>query len=82
MALTNQDIALRLHGFSGTQAKELQKLFEAAAAGSGAAAATTTTLGVVKQSATQANSAAADVATLVTDFNALLANLKAAGLMA
>jgi hypothetical protein len=31
--------------------------------------------------ATQANSTAADVATLVTDFNALLAKLKAAGLM-
>ncbi|MNR22101.1 hypothetical protein D3C85_1390390 [compost metagenome] len=30
----------------------------------------------------QADSVAADVATLVTDFNALLAKLKAAGLMA
>jgi len=82
MALTNQDIAQRLHGFPSTQAKELQKLFEAAAAGSGAAAATTSTLGVVKQAADQTDSVAADVATLVTDFNALLAKLKAAGLMA
>lgn len=32
--------------------------------------------------ATQADSVAADVATLKTDFNALLAKLKAAGLMA
>ncbi|NLS42536.1 hypothetical protein EYH65_20545 [Bacillus subtilis] len=31
---------------------------------------------------TQANSTATDVAGLVTDFNALLAKLKAAGLMA
>lgn len=31
---------------------------------------------------TQANSTASDVATLVTDFNALLAKLKSAGLMA
>lgn len=44
--------------------------------------ATTSTAGIVKQSATQANSAASDVAGLVTDFNALLAKLKAAGLMA
>ncbi|KUP31072.1 hypothetical protein AU387_15520 [Bacillus halotolerans] len=34
------------------------------------------------KAATQANSAATDVAGLVTDFNALLAKLKAAGLMA
>jgi hypothetical protein len=33
------------------------------------------------KAAYQANSAAEDVATLVTDFNALLAKLKAAGLM-
>jgi predicted RecA/RadA family phage recombinase len=38
--------------------------------------------GLLGQAATQANSAAADVAALVTDFNALLAKLKAAGLMA
>lgn len=44
--------------------------------------ATTTTAGVVKQSATQADSVAADAAALVTDFNALLAKLKAAGIMA
>jgi hypothetical protein len=36
----------------------------------------------VTQAADQANSTAADVATLVTDFNSLLAKLKAAGLMA
>lgn len=35
-----------------------------------------------KKAGTQANSTAVDVATLVTDFNALLAKLKTAGLMA
>jgi len=44
--------------------------------------ATTTTAGTVKKAATQANTAASDVAGLVTDFNALLAKLKAAGIMA
>lgn len=67
MALTNPEIAQRLHGFPSTQAKELQKLFQQSQAG---------------QAAHQANSAAVDVATLVTDFNALLAKLQAAGLMA
>lgn len=46
------------------------------------AVATTAVAGIVKMSATQANSTATDVAGLVTDFNALLAKLKAAGLMA
>ncbi len=36
----------------------------------------------LKLAAYQANSTAADVAGLVTDFNALLAKLKAAGIMA
>lgn len=45
-------------------------------------AATKDALGGVKQAATQANSAATDVAGMVTDFNALLAKLKAAGIMA
>lgn len=67
MALTNQEIAQRLHGFPSTQAKELQQLLQKSQAG---------------QAAHQADSAAADVATLVTDFNALLAKLQAAGLMA
>lgn len=35
----------------------------------------------MSQAALQANSAAADIAAMVTDFNALLAKLKAAGLM-
>jgi biopolymer transport protein ExbD len=38
--------------------------------------------GLVKMAANQADSIAEDTATLVTDFNALLAKLKAAGLMA
>jgi hypothetical protein len=38
--------------------------------------------GDIPVAAHQANSVAADVATLVTDFNALLAKLQAAGLMA
>lgn len=39
-------------------------------------------LAVFPRAAHQANSTAADVATLVSDFNALLAKLIAAGLMA
>lgn len=45
-------------------------------------AATTSVVGGVKMAATQANSTATDAAGLVTDFNALLAKLKAAGIMA
>jgi hypothetical protein len=45
-------------------------------------AASTSTVGGVKQASDQANSTAPDVATLVTDFNALLAKLKTAGIMA
>lgn len=45
-------------------------------------AATASVTGGVKQAATQANSVATDAAGLVTDFNALLAKLKAAGIMA
>lgn len=44
--------------------------------------ATTSVVGGVKMAATQANSVATDAAGLVTDFNALLAKLKAAGIMA
>ena len=44
--------------------------------------ATSSVKGVVKQAVTQADSTATDVAGLVTDFNALLAKLKTAGLMA
>ena len=44
--------------------------------------ATESVSGLVKAAANQADSIAEDTATLVTDFNALLANLKAAGLMA
>ncbi len=44
--------------------------------------ATTTTAGSVKQAATQAASTAATVADAVTDLNALLTKLKAAGIMA
>jgi len=57
--------------------------FKAGAPGSASVpAATTSTAGVVKQAAVQADSVATDAAGLVTDFNALLAKLKAAGLMA
>lgn len=45
-------------------------------------AATTDAVGGVKQAATQADSTATDVEGLVTDFNDLLAKLKAAGTMA
>lgn len=44
--------------------------------------ATTTRPGTVLQSAAQANTAASDVAGLVTDFNALLAKLRTAGILA
>ena len=44
--------------------------------------ATSSVKGVVKQAVTQADSIATDVAGLKTDFNALLAKLKTAGLMA
>lgn len=54
----------------------------AAASGGDVAPATPTTAGVVKQCATQTNSTATDVAGLVSDFNALLAKLKTAGIMA
>ena len=43
--------------------------------------ATTAVLGGVKQSANQADSVATTVELLVTDFNALLAKLKTAGIM-
>ena len=44
--------------------------------------ASTSVKGLVNQAATQTNTAATDVAGLVTDFNALLDKLKAAGIMA
>ena len=45
-------------------------------------AATTSVVGGVKMSAAQTNSVATDVAGLVTDFNALLAKLRTAGILA
>ena len=45
-------------------------------------AATTSALGGVKKAATQADSTATDAEGLVADFNALLAKLKTAGIMA
>lgn len=44
-------------------------------------AATTAAIGGVKKMTNQDNTAATDVAGLVTDFNALLTKLKAAGMM-
>ena len=44
--------------------------------------ATESVSGLIKMAANQADSIAEDTATLVTDFNALLAKLKVAGLMA
>lgn len=44
--------------------------------------ATVSVIGGVKQAATQADSTATDVATLVADFNSLLTKLKAAGILA
>lgn len=48
----------------------------------GTAAATVSVAGTVKRAAAQANSTATDVAGLVTDFNALLAKLRTAGILA
>ena len=48
----------------------------------GLPAATTAVKGSVKQAAAQINSAAADVATIVANFNTLLTNLRAAGIIA
>lgn len=45
-------------------------------------AATTAKLGGVKMGAAVPNSTATDVATLVTDYNKLLASLRAAGIIA
>ena len=50
-------------------------------AGAGVPAATTTTLGTVKKSAYQAPAAAADVAALKAQFDALVVKLVAAGIM-
>ncbi|WP_447885127.1 head fiber protein [Serratia fonticola] len=58
------------------------QVVEVLSGGASIPAATATTIGGVKKAATQANSAATDTAGLVTDFNALLAKLKAAGIMA
>lgn len=48
----------------------------------GIPAATATSTGSVKQAVAQVNSVAATVADLVTDFNALLAKLRTAGILA
>ncbi|EBV1532032.1 hypothetical protein DNY80_24405 [Salmonella enterica subsp. enterica serovar Kentucky] len=45
-------------------------------------AATTSAAGLVKQSVAQADSTATTVAGLVSDFNALLAKLRTAGILA
>lgn len=45
-------------------------------------AATTSEIGGVLQAEAQADSVAADVSTLVTDFNALLAKMRASGYLA
>lgn len=85
MALTAQEVALRLKALPSPQQRELTALFGkiiADVAAGGAVPATTAVAGVMKQTAHQANSVAADVPTLVTDFNALLAKLQAAGHMA
>ncbi len=44
-------------------------------------AATTSTSGIVKQAAAQADSTATTIAGLVSDFNALLAKLRTAGIL-
>ena len=68
-------------GFDTTQKQTLEKLLAEVASGA-AARATTTEAGTVLQAAVQNPAAAADVAALKTQFDALLTKLKAAGLMA
>lgn len=74
MALSKQDIALRLKGFPSTQSRELQQTLEQLVEDVSAAGGA--------QAAHQADSTATDVAGVVADFNSLLAKLQAAGLMA
>ena len=66
-----------MFGFNTTQKKALRGIIPASIG-----PATTTTAGTVKQAATQANFAGADTAALVTELNAFLAKLKAAGIVA
>lgn len=60
----------------------VQSIADQVNAGTGTPAATTTTLGTVKKSAYQAPAAAADVAALKVQFDALVVKLVAAGIMA
>ena len=71
-----------LLGFSTTQKRNLIRYVDEQTSGAALPAATTATAGVVKQAAVQNAAAAPDVATLKTQFDALLTKLKAAGLMA
>lgn len=66
-----------MFGFNTTQKKTLTSIIPPAAG-----LATTATAGLVKQAAKQDAAAAADVAALKTQFDALLTKLKDAGLMA
>ena len=74
----------RYFGFDTTQKQTLENLLaEVLAQVAGAVpAATATVNGTVKQAAVQNPAAAADVAALKTQFDALLTKLKAAGQMA
>ena len=61
--------------------KAVQSIATQVNAGSGVPAATTTTNGTVKKAAYQAPAAAADVAALKAQLDALVAKLVAAGIM-
>lgn len=69
----------RFFPFNTEEAKTLEKLVNDAAVG---VPATTTTQGTVLRAAAQNPAAAADVAALKTQFDALLVKLKASGQMA
>lgn len=58
-----------------------QPVYFAGGLNAGVNAATTATAGVVKKAPAQADSTASTVAALVTDFNALLAKLRTAGIL-
>jgi len=81
MANANTQLyASQENGFKSTVS--LQEIADFVGSSGSVPAATTTTAGIVKQSVAQADSVAADVPTLVADFNALLAKLRVAGILA
>lgn len=88
MALTKEEVALRLQGLPSFTSRELQQVFEQiiddieSVESGEASEATTTEAGIVKQAAAQADSTATDATGVVSDLNDLLAKLRTAGILA